>query len=38
MASGAQNVSKFEVDGHVARISLNRPAAMMKLISGVPVM
>ena len=25
MASSVQNVSKFEVDGHVARITLNRP-------------
>ena len=28
MASSVQNVSKFEVDGHVARITLNRPEAM----------
>ena len=27
-AGGTQNVSKFEVDGHVARIMLNRPEAM----------
>ena len=31
MAGGTQNVSKFEVDGHVARITLNRPEAMNSL-------
>ena len=31
MASSVQNVSKFEVDGHVARITLNRPEAMNSL-------
>ena len=31
MVGGTQNVSKFEVDGHVARITLNRPEAMNSL-------
>jgi enoyl-CoA hydratase/carnithine racemase len=31
MSGGTQNLSKFEVDGHVARITLNRPEAMNSL-------
>jgi enoyl-CoA hydratase/carnithine racemase len=31
MSNGTQNLSKFEVDGHVAQITLNRPEAMNSL-------
>ena len=31
MSGGTQNLSKFEVDGHVAQITLNRPEAMNSL-------
>ena len=31
MSGDTQNLSKFEVDGHVARITLNRPEAMNSL-------
>ena len=33
MSGGTQNLSKFEVDGHVAQITLNRPDRLNALIS-----